>query len=140
MQHAKRCQPVKSHWAAAVHAYLCAARLCHLVGLKEMLIFPYGRRSWIQSLFLHLSAHSLTALLPLPLQPKAAVTSWQPLGPGHLLTPLQIFSSRAGSRDSCCSLWLPNRSLTPKTCFTLRLAQSYYVTRDKEHQGIPSSQ
>lgn len=40
MQHAKHCQPVQSHWAAAVHTYLCAARLCHLVGLKEMLIFP----------------------------------------------------------------------------------------------------
>lgn len=58
MQHAKHCQPVKSHWAAAVYTYLCAARLCHLPGLKEMLIFPCRTQSWIQALFLPLSSQS----------------------------------------------------------------------------------
>lgn len=66
MHHAKHCQPAKPHWAAAVHTYLCAARLCHLAGLKEMLIFPCRIRSWIQFLFLPLSSHSFYYCFPPP--------------------------------------------------------------------------
>ena len=145
MQHAKYCQPVKSHWAAAVHTYLCAARLCHLAGLKEMLIFPCRIRSWIQSLFLPLSSHSFYHSFFPPFlcshMPKATATSWQTLEASQskaLLEPQQISPASTGvgqgvrtlAADYGTSLSLKTSCLAAKTCFMWRSASSHYGTPD----------
>lgn len=101
MQHCKHHQPVKPHWAAAALTYLCAARLCHLPGLKEMLISPCRIQSWIQSPFLPLFSHSVMRFPPFPCSHifMATPRSWQTLGASWckaLLKPQQMPHTSTG--------------------------------------------